>query len=218
MKSLLLRKEMRLSASILSYFFIAFAFMTLLPGYPILCGAFFLTLGIFQSYLNAREANDIVFSALLPVAKRDVVKSKFLFTVFIEMCGFAIMLLLTILRMTVLSESAVYRSNALMTANLFSLGMALLIFGLYNLIFIGGFFKTAYKIGRPFVTYTVVAFVVIGIAEALHYIPGLDALNSFGFDNIGLQLLLLLVGIICYVILTLISYKQSYTNFEKIDL
>ena len=75
----MLKKEMRLSASILSYLFIAFAFMTLLPGYPVLCGVFFITLGIFQSFQSAREANDIVFSALLPIAKRDVVKGKFLF-------------------------------------------------------------------------------------------------------------------------------------------
>ena len=75
----LLRKEMRLSASVLSYVFIAFAFLTMLPGYPILCGAFFITLGIFHSFQTAREANDIVFSALLPIAKKDVVKGKFQF-------------------------------------------------------------------------------------------------------------------------------------------
>ena len=79
----LLRKEMRLSASILSYLFIAFAFMALLPGYPILCSVFFITLGIFQSFQSAREANDIVFSALLPVAKRDEVKGKYIFSIFI---------------------------------------------------------------------------------------------------------------------------------------
>jgi hypothetical protein len=70
----LLKKEMRLSALLLTYLFIGFAFMTLLPGYPILCGVFFITLGIYQSFQNARESNDIVFSALLPIAKRDVVK------------------------------------------------------------------------------------------------------------------------------------------------
>ena len=80
----LLQKEMRLSASVLSYFFISAAFMTLLPGYPILCGAFFVTLGIFQSFQSARESNDIVYSALLPIAKTDVVKGKYLFSVMIE--------------------------------------------------------------------------------------------------------------------------------------
>jgi len=81
----ILRKELRLSASALSYFFIAFGFMFFIPGYPILCGVFFVTLGIFQSFQNAREANDIVFSALLPIAKKDVVKGKFLFSCFIEL-------------------------------------------------------------------------------------------------------------------------------------
>ena len=54
----ILGKEMRLSASVLSYLFIAFGLMFLLPGYPILCGAFFVSLGLFQSFQSAREAND----------------------------------------------------------------------------------------------------------------------------------------------------------------
>ena len=73
----ILRKEMRLTASVLSYCFIAFGLMFFLPGYPVLCGAFFITLGIFQSFRYAVESNDIVFSALLPIAKHDVVKGKF---------------------------------------------------------------------------------------------------------------------------------------------
>ena len=214
----LLNKEMRLSASILSYLFIAFAFMALLPGYPILCGVFFITLGIFQSYQNAREANDIVFSALLPVAKRDVVKGKFLFAVFIELAGVLIMAVLTFIRMTALSGSAVYRQNALMNANPFFLGMALLIFGLFNLIFISGFFRTAYKFAKPFVTYIITAFLMIGAAEALHHIPGLEALNAFGFDHFALQAALMLGGALLYALLTMLAFKRSCAFFDKIDL
>lgn len=112
----ILRKEMRLSASVLSYLFIAFGFMFFIPGYPILCGVFFVTLGIFQSFQNAREANDIIFSTLLPIAKKDVVRGKFLFSCFIELCSFALMAAAVILRMTIFSESSVYRNNALMNA------------------------------------------------------------------------------------------------------
>ena len=60
----LLNKEWRLAASPLSYIFLIAALMTMLPGYPILCSVFFINLGIFQSFQSAREANDIVFSAL----------------------------------------------------------------------------------------------------------------------------------------------------------
>ena len=214
----LLRKEMRLSALLLTYLFIGFGVMTLLPGYPILCGVFFITLGIFQSFQSAREAGDIEYSALLPVAKRDVVKGKFQFTMLIELCGIAVMAVLTVLRMTVFADSAIYRQNALMNANPFFLGMALLIFGLFNLIFVGGFFKTAYKLGKPFVIYIVTAFVMIGIAEALHHIPGLEALNAFGFDHIGLQFVLLICGILLYAALTFLSYNKACADFERIDL
>ena len=213
----LLRKEMRLSASVLSYLFIAFAVMTLLPGYPILCGAFFITLGIFQSYQSAREANDILYSALLPIAKHDVVKGKFQFSVMIELCGFAVMAILTVIRMTVLSDADVYLQNALMNANPFFLGMALVVFGLFNLVFIGGFFKTAYKLS-PFVTYIITAILTIGIAEAAHHIPGLEALNAFGFNEIVLQMSLLLAGALLFTVMTYLSYRKTSERFETIDL
>lgn len=214
----LLRKELRLSALPFTYLFIGFAFLTLVPGYPILCGVFFVTLGIFQSFQSAREANDIVYSALLPVAKTDVVTGKYVFSVLIELVGFALMALLTLIRMTVLADVPAYRQNALMNANPFFLSMALVIFGLFNWIFIGGFFKTAYKLGKHFVIDIVVTFVVIGAAEAAHHIPRLGALNAFGFEHLGLQLAILCAGAIVFVVLTYLSYKKACRDFEKIDL
>ena len=213
-----LRKELKLCASILSYLFIAFGLMFFLPGYPVLCGPFFVCLGIFQSFQNAREANDLVFSALLPISKQDVVKGKMEFVCFIELSAFSVMLIATLIRMTLLNDAPVYNANALMNANPFALGMALIIFGLFNLIFVAGFFRTAYKFGRPFVSFIIATFVIIGIAEALHHIPGLEALNSFGFDNLPLQLMLLLGGAAIYAILTLSAFKISCKEFKRIDL
>ena len=214
----LLKKEMRLSAMLLTYLFIGFGVMALIPGYPILCGVFFITLGIYQSFQNAREANDIVYSALLPVAKQDVVKGKYQFVMLIELCGFTVMAVMTLLRMTVLADSPVYRQNVLMNANPFFLGMALLIFGLFNVIFLGGFFRTAYNIGKPFLIYIAAGFLTIGIAETLHHIPGLSALNAFGFDHFFLQISLLVCGILLYTVLTYLSYRKACRDFDKIDL
>ena len=214
----ILQKEIRLSASPLSFLFILFGLMFFLPGYPILCGVFFVTLGIFQSFQNAREANDIVFSALLPIAKQDVVKGKYLITVFIELCGILLMAIATILRMTVLSGSAVYRGNALMNANLFALGVAFVGFGLFNLIFVGGFFRTAYKFARPFVGYIIAVFLLIGVAEALHHFPALAFLNAFGTEHLAFQLLSLVIGLAFFIAVTLLSCKKACSCFEKIDL
>lgn len=211
-------KEMKLSASPLSYFFILFSLMFFLPGYPVLCGAFFTTLGIYQGFLYAREANDIEFSVLLPVSKQDVVKGKYLFVCFIESCSLALMLAVILIRMTVLSDSAVYRANALMNANLFSAGCALVAFGLFNVIFLGGFFRTAYNMGKPFIIYIIAVFLVITLFEALHHIPGLEALNAFGLEHIGLQLVLLIAGFTAFAVMTLLSFKSACARFERIDL
>lgn len=217
MKNLLI-KELRLSTIPLTYIFLAFALMTFIPGYPILCGAFFFCLGVFQSYQNSREANDILYSALLPVSKRDVVKGKYLAAVVLQMVAFLLCAACTIVRMVLLSDAAVYKANALMAANLVYLAFILLIFAAFNFFFIGGFFKTAYGVGKPFIVFIVVNFVVIGIAEALHHLPGLGWTNVLGFSNTGGQLMILAAAAIIYAAATIISCQISQNRFESIDL
>ena len=217
MRNILL-KEMKLSASVIAYLFILFGLMFFLPGYPVLCGAFFSTLGIFKSFESAREANDIVFSMLLPIAKRDVVKGKYYFVCLIEVCTLLLMTAAIIVRMTVLSDAAVYRSNALMNANFFALGAAFFLFGLFNWIFVGGFFKTAYKLGRPFLAYMFTAFFSIAVLETLHHIPGLERLNAFGTEDLATQIFLLVAGIAAFLLMTLFSCRRACANFEKLDL
>lgn len=214
----LLKKEMTLAASPLAYIFIVFGLMAFLPGYPILVGSFFICLGLFQSFQCAREANDMIFTALLPVAKRDIVKAKYMFCIVIELCYLILTSVPVLVRMTVLSNVSVYRNNALMNANLVYLGFVLLILGLFNWIFVGGFFKTAYKFAKPFVTFLIVTFLVVGIGETLFHIPALSALNAFGFTHIGLQASVFITGVAAYACLTTISMCQAINDFEQIDL
>lgn len=66
----LMRKEIKLSASLISFLFILFSMMTMVPGYPILVGAFFVCFGVFQSFQNACANNDILYTVLLPVKRQ----------------------------------------------------------------------------------------------------------------------------------------------------
>lgn len=214
----LLKKEMTLTASPLTYFFIAFSVMTMIPGYPILVGAFFVCLGIFYTFQFAREYNDVLYTALLPVKKIDVVKTKYIFTVGVQMISFTINIILTILRMTVLRDAGVYATNPLMNANLAYLGYTLMVFALYNLVFLAGFFKTAYYYGKPFIAFCIVSFVFIVIGEALHHFPGLGGLNEQGGSGLGLQGVVFAVSVVIYIVGTVISLKKSEKRFDKIDL
>lgn len=211
-------KELKLSASKLSYFFIAFGLLTFCPGYPILLGAFFVTLGIFQSFQLSRTTNDVLYTVMLPVAKSDIVRGKYLFCVIIELSGFAVSLAAVLLRMGFMSELAVYRENALMTANFAFLGYELLVFGAFNMSFVRGYYKTAYYFTKPFVIYIVISFLIIAAAEALWHFPHMGVLNSFGFEHMGAQLSVLCIGAVLYAAMTLLSMRRAIRDFELIDL
>lgn len=216
MKNLLI-KEMKLGASPLTYWFLAFSMMTLLPGYPILLGAFFVSFGIFQSFQRGRENNDILYTILLPVKKSDAVKAKFIFVCTIEWIAFVGMLLLTFFRMGVLYEADPYVNNALMNANPLFLAFALVIFGLFNGIFVRGFFKTAYRYGVPFVTFIVVGFLTIFVGEALHHVPGLEYLNTTALPDVSFLWVTTLAGAVFYIVVTWLAYRSSVKRFEQVD-
>lgn len=149
----LLYKEMKLTANPLSYWFITFSAITMIPRYPILVGSFFICLGIFYTYQQVRECDDITYTVMLPVRKQDVVTSKYLFVLSIECIAFILCLFLTIIRMRLLGDATPYVTNPLMNANAAYLGYIMLVFATFNSVFLEGFFKTAYKIGKPFILF-----------------------------------------------------------------
>jgi len=214
----LLNKEFQLATPLLTFLFLGFAAMTFIPGYPILCGAFFVCFGIFQSYQLGREDNDILYTVLLPVKKTDVVRAKYAAAVVLQLAAFALFALFTGIRMVFLSEAGVYRTNVLMGANFTFLSFVLIIFAAFNVVFIGVFFKTAYRYGKPFVLFIAVCFLIIAIGEALHHFPGLGWLNSLDVSGSVRQLPILLAAMLLYISATVISCKASQKRFEKLDL
>lgn len=214
----LLNKEIKLASSVITWLFLAFAAMTMIPGYPILVGAFFLCLGIFQSFQSWRENNDILYTALLPVKKTDVVKAKFGFVVLVQLLFFAIAFVLTMLRITVMKNSSVYVNNVMTNANQAYLGYVLLVFALFNAVFICGFFRTAYKFAKPFVASAAAVFVLIAITEALHHIPGLEFLNGTDTAKDIRMWLILIACAAIFALVTALSIRRSMRLFDKIDL
>lgn len=214
----LMRKEIKLSASLISFVFILFSIMAMIPGYPILVGTFFVCFGVFQSFQNACANNDILYTVLLPIKKTDVVKAKYGFAILIELLSFVIMVILTILRMTQMADVAPYVNNVMMNANQFFLAGNLLVFALFNWLFVGGFFKTAYKYGKPFLIFSVVSFLMIAVAEALHHIPGLEFLNATDAMRDGRMWLLLVIALLVYILVSVAFCKVSIKRFEKVDM
>lgn len=214
----LMRKEIKLSASPISFLFLAFSLMTMIPGYPILVGAFFVCFGVFQSFQNGCLNNDILYTVLLPIKKTDVVKAKYGFTMMIQIISFVVMAILTMLRMAVLADAEPYTHNAMMNANPFFLAGNLLVFALFNWFFVGGFFKTAYKYGKPFLLFSITSFLLIILAETLHHIPGLEFLNNTHGIGDGRLWLIFVIAVLMYLSVSLLSCRISIKRFEAVDM
>ena len=210
-------KEMKLSANPLTYWFIAFSAMTMIPSYPILVGSFFICLGIFHTYQQIREYDDVTYTVMLPVKKRDIVTAKYLFVLFIELAAFILCTLLTIIRMKILGTAVPYATNQLMNANMAYLGYTMIVFAVFNSIFLAGFFKTTYKIGKPFFIFCVVSFIIIIMGEIIHHIPDLESLNNPSNLSIP-QVVIFAIGIVVFMLCTWLSYQKAVKDFEGIDL
>ena len=118
----------------------------------------------------------------------------------------------------VMSGATAYVGNALMNPSPLFLAFVLLIFTAFNLCFIGGFFRTAYKLGMPFLAFGAATLVLIVVGEALHFIPGLAFFNAPAGERLGLQFALLGIAAVIYVLGTFASCRACMTKFEKIDL
>lgn len=214
----LLRKELKLSTSPLTPAFLAFTLMVFIPGYPVLVSAFFVCLGIFQSFQLARESGDIMFTALLPIRKRDVPRAKLLFVALFQLLSVLLASVFTVIRLALMSELPPYATNPLMPACPTLIAFMLLVYAEFNFIFVCGFFRTAYRLGAPFIRFIIAAMLTVAVYEALPHLPGLGFLAATGGAEIARQLVLLAVSAAVYVLVTLLSCCGAQRRFERVDL
>ena len=211
----LLRKEFTLSASHLTYVFLAFTLMSFIPNYPPLVGAFFVCRGLFNPFQKTREENDVVFTVLLPVKKTDAVTAKYLFCLINEVIALLLIAAFIPVKRVLCSAAPEVYTFSLMSTNLTALGFYALVFTAFNTIFLGGFFKTAYKIGKPFIFFCIVAFILVVLGETLHHIPGLENLNDYSLFP---SVIPCVIGLFVLAFGTLLSLNSAKKSFETIDL
>lgn len=212
----LLYKEMKLSVHPTCYIFLILAAMLLIPNYPYYVAFFYQTLGIFFIFMNGNATNDIFFTTLLPIRKRDAVKARFYTVILFEMLQIVVSIPFAILRYVILPAE----NLAGMEANAALFGLVFVMFGIFNVTFLPMFYKTAFKTGIPYLVSCSAMFLFAGFAEAvIHLIPTwakvLDTANAVYFPQ---QSLVLLSGCLIFALLTTAAYRASVKRFEKLDL
>ena len=219
----LLYKEFKLAMHPICYIFVClFPFMMLIPSYPLAIGFIYILSCYPILFLGAnkgQQSNDLLYSTLLPVRKKDIVMAR-IFTVAIMQ--FAYMIITSCLYPLALYMSTKNIGAAPgLTINGYVSVLAIAIIGyaLADLIF----FPIYYKRGKSIVMstlLTIIGFVVyIAIFTiAIPYIPGAEGYKKILCDSgIGIQFAFLGGALVIYVLLHLLVYKVSVKRLEKVD-
>lgn len=212
----LVYKEFKLAVHPTSYIFLALSVMLFIPNYPYYVVFFYQTLGIFFTFLNGNATNDVFFTTLLPIRKRDAVKARLITVVIFELLQLVVSIPFAILRnLLIPAENA-----AGMEANLALFGLVFGMFGIFNLVFLPAFYKTAYKTGTPFLLACAAMTVFVVAAEAvIQLVPDLrTTLDTTSLAYLPQQSGVLVAGMALFALLTAVAYAQSVKRFEELDL
>lgn len=215
MKNLIM-KEIRLSMHPTCLIFLALSAMLLIPNYPYGVTFFYTSLSIFFTCLGGRENNDITYTAVLPIRKRDVVKGRFALAVILQLAQLLTAAPFSVLRGVLNMPGSV----AGMDPNIAFFGFAFVIMGIFNIIFFTAYYKDVQKVGRPFVVAAIMQFVFIVLMETMtHLLPFFrDVLDTPDPENLGPKLAALAVGAAAYGGLTYAAYRVGVGRFERLDL
>lgn len=210
----LVYKEYRLTAHPTLYLFLAMGAMLLIPAYPYSIVFFYSCLAFFFCFLKARENKDVTFTALLPVGKRDVVKSKYLFLILSEAAYLLLCVPFAVLRFLFLPSF----NPVGMEPNLYFFGIGFAIYGIFNAVYPSEFYKTAYSVGKAFLLALIPIAAVIFLSEGLTHFPAMSFLKGISLNALTLQLPFFFGGIVCFTVLTFLGYLLSAKRFERVDL
>ena len=223
----LIYKELKLSMHPICYVFILlFPLMILIPSYPLGIGFIYVLTCYPILFLGAnkgQQSNDLLYSTLLPVRKKDIVLARIFTVIFMQVVFMIVMTALyplaRLINANIIKTSSNPSENTIPGLGLNSyvlvLAIAIIGYAIADLIF----FPIYYKNGKSIVMstlFTILGFVVyIGVFTiGLPFIPGLEILNNI---HIGIQFGILAGAILISFALHIVVYKISSKRLEKVD-
>ena len=212
----LMKKEWMLAMTPVPLLFLLLSGLVLVPSYPYYVTFFYNSLGIFLLLQAARENRDLYYMAILPIAKRDMVRARFSTVVTLQL----LQILACAPFLCIRAGYAHINNPVGIEANLAFLGFGFVLMGLFDLIFLPMHYKNGYDLGKPFVLASAAQFLVIGVLETLdHIVPYMKTVcESYAPADLVRQLPVLLGGMAVYALMVLLAFRTSVRRFETVDL
>lgn len=219
-----LNKEIKLCLAPINIVYLIMASMTLIPGYPRYVPFFFLCVSTFQIFNNASLNKDMEYSMILPITKKEIVKSRCLLVAVYEIVFTLLTIPFSIAFFPLTKNIAPEGNLAGIEANVAFYGLALILISVNHFIFFTMYYKKANKAFVPFIVSAIVFWVLYIILEMpiwLNNVLNIEyfkVLDKFDGPSLIKQVPVLIVGILFFFLSWIATYKISAKKFEKVDL
>lgn len=231
----LLKKEIILGNTMQTIIWTVCCFgMFFIPNYPLYIGPFYITLCIMMSFALNQSSHDILYTVLLPVRKIDTVKARFLYCGLIEILSLVIGIIPCIIR----NLPSFPPTVSGIPMNLAFFGLQLIVYSVFNLLFLGNVYKNPLKPGLRYMVAAVAYFAVYAVCELpvwifyamrkkleegiISELPRLAKIGSYLCDPDRVYLarhcLILFGGFLIFAGVWYLTFCRAARQFEKYDM
>lgn len=213
---------------------LVFPLMCLIPNFPLFIGTLYVVPAFSFLFLGAqkgKQSNDLFYSALLPIRKKDIVKARMISGIVMELTCLLILGILIPIKMVI--ENAMGPENVVFTTGgiVSSLAFAVIAYGVVNAIYFLMFYKNGRSVMAPSLIatffYVIFTFIFGSLLTAVNppvnpgdpiqpLVPGYY--SAFVSIDIGIQFVYLTVALVIYFAINYFVYKRASQELEQADL
>lgn len=214
----LVMKDVRLAVPPFFFLFpFLFGALMLIPGWIyFVVPLYFCWITIPNVFNQFKVQNDLMFTSVMPVSKRDMVKARVTVIVGLELLHIVTAAVFGSISM-ILYPDVTY---LFFPPNMGFWGLNLVMLAIFNLIFIPMFYKTAYKFGWALLAAVVAAMLFAGIAQWLGIQSPVVNEIFYGTEaqQVTLQAFILIAGIVIFAAFSMIAYRLAAKRFLRVEI
>ena len=163
-----------------------------------------------------KSQNDLMFTAMMPVTKKDIVKARLSVIVILELLHIVIAMIFGAITIRLYPDLAYY----FFAPHMGFWGLCFVMLAIFNIVFISMYYKTAYQYGAATIASITAATLFAGVAQWLGIQNSFvsDTFNGTGVDNTALQASILAAGIVIFIAFTMLAYRIAVRRFLKVEI
>ncbi|HDX9578708.1 TPA: ABC-2 transporter permease [Bacillus pseudomycoides] len=214
----LVMKDLKLALNPMLFVFpVLIGALMLIPGWIyFIVILYFCWITIPIMFAEYRTQNDLIFTTMMPVTRKDMVKARVFVIVILELLHIVSAIIFGMFNIRLYPNQTYY----FFAPHMGFWGLCFVMLAIFNIIFISMYYKTAYKYGKATFSSITAAMVFAGVAQWIGIQNSFvsDIFNGSGADNIALQISILIVGILIFTSFTMIAYRIAYKRFLQVEI